>query len=138
MEIYFLIDSSFWNFYQRHWKVCTISQIHIIKPLFLNDHNTFSKKSTFIIGCVVWFLKIIYNQRSDLTHNIMNVCNQIKGNGLGLVLELTFSCSSQLIFLYQENDPPLVLSQDQHSWYCTCKLEVGGHDKTSSVVHIYT
>ena len=35
------------------------------------------------------------------------------------------------------NGPPLVLSQDQHKWNHTCKIEVGGHDETSSVVHIY-
>ena len=56
---------------------------------------------------------------------------------MGLVLELTFSCSSQQMFLYLENLPPLELSHDQHTWNYTSKFEVGSHDETSSVVHIY-
>ena len=45
--------------------------------------------------CELIVFKILYHQSSDLTHTPMNVCNIIPTNILGLVLELTFSCSSQ-------------------------------------------
>ena len=49
------------------------------------------------------------------------------------------------IFLYfttnvlvSGKSPPLELFEDQHTWKHTCKLEIGSHDETSSVVNIYT
>ena len=38
---------------------------------------------------------MMYHQSSDLTHNILNICNYIPANVLGLILEFTFSRSSQ-------------------------------------------
>ena len=56
---------------------------------------------------------------------------------LGPVLELEFSCSLQQIFLYLENIPPMPLSQYQYTRKHKCKLEVGSHNETSSLVHTY-
>ena len=36
-----------------------------------------------------------------------------------------------------ENSPPLLLSQDQHTQNCKCKIETRSHNQTSSFVHIY-
>ena len=38
-KVYFLIDSSFCTFEQSRRKGCTSSNIHIIKQLFLHEHN---------------------------------------------------------------------------------------------------
>ena len=57
---------------------------------------------------------------------------------MGVVLELEFSCSFQQMLFKLENNPPLELSQDWHTWNHTCKLEVCVHDETYQFVHIYS
>ena len=43
--------------------------------------------------CGLIDLLILYHHSSDLTHNLLNICNWIPSNVLVMVLELTFSCS---------------------------------------------
>ena len=88
------------------------------------------------MSCLIYF-SFLFHQISDPTHNALNECNLIQANVLGLVLDSTFSCSFQNLFWYIEIIPPLKLSQYEHKWKHTCKLEVGGHNETSSFFHIY-
>ena len=55
-EIYFLIDSNFSRLIRAAGKVAPSVKFSIIKPLFLNDHNNFTKTLIFIVWCVVWLI----------------------------------------------------------------------------------
>ena len=67
----------------------------------------------------------------------MNRCNKIQANFLGLILELTFSCSFKQMFWYLESIPPLAVSQDQITQKHTCKLESNRNYEISSFMNIY-
>ena len=53
------------------------------------------------------------HQSSDINHESEHVCTIVQASVLGLLLEFKFSCSLQVIFLYQKHFPPLALSRHQ-------------------------
>ena len=62
--------------------------------------TTIFSRNNVTISLNLWsdYLSIMFHQSSHLTNNLLNMCILIKENVFGMVLHLTFSCSSQQIF----------------------------------------
>ena len=58
--------------------------------------------------------------------------SQCFGTGSGVDIFLFFATN---VFVAENSS--LIVSQDQHTWNHTCKLEEHGHNETSSFVRIY-